>query len=64
MHACGGADNGREKRNVVIVSVLFPIAMDLALRCNTQRRVDVLRMREEPVLLRVATRAETLMREG
>jgi hypothetical protein len=48
----------------VIVSVLFPIAMDLALRCNTQRRVDVLRMREEPVLLRVATRAETLMREG
>ena len=34
MHACAGADNGGEKRNVLIVSVWLPIAIDLALRSN------------------------------
>ena len=34
------------KRNVVIGNVLLqPIALDLALRCSTHRRVDVQRMR-------------------
>jgi hypothetical protein len=33
------------KRNVLIGNVLLPIALDLALRCSTQRRVDVRRMR-------------------
>ena len=28
-----------EKRNVLIVSVLLPIAIDLALRSKTQRRI-------------------------
>ena len=45
VHASGGAENGREKRNVLIVRVLLPIAIDLALRSNMQRRVDVLVMR-------------------
>ena len=42
VHAGGGAENGGEKRNVLIVSVLLPIATDLALRSNMQRRVHVL----------------------
>jgi hypothetical protein len=47
------ANNGWEKRNFVIGSALLPIALDLALRSNKQRQVDVLRMREQPVLMMV-----------
>ena len=42
--AGGVADNGGKKRNVLIVSVLLPIIIDLALRSKTQRRIDVLQM--------------------
>ena len=45
----------REKRIVLIVSVLLPINIDLALCSNTQRRVDVLRMCQVPILQGVAT---------
>ena len=55
MHACACADNGGEKRNVLIVIVLLPIAIDLALRSNMQRRVDVLWVCEAPILQGVAT---------
>jgi hypothetical protein len=34
VHVGGGADNGGEKRNVLIASVLLPIIIDLALRSN------------------------------
>ena len=64
MHAggeFGGADNRGEKRNVLIVSVLLPIIIDLALRNKTQRRIEVLQMREQPVLLQVATAPEAVM---
>ena len=44
VHAGGCARNGGEKRNVLIVSVLLPRAIDLALRSNMERRVDVLRV--------------------
>ena len=54
LHAGGGAENGWEKRNVLIVSVLLPIAIDLALRSNVQRRVDVLEVCQAPILQRVA----------
>ncbi len=37
-----------------IVSVLLLIGSYLALRSNTQRRIQVLRVRQAPVLLRVA----------
>jgi hypothetical protein len=37
VHAGGGADNGREKRNFLIVSVLLPIIIDLALRSGASR---------------------------
>jgi hypothetical protein len=45
LQACTCADNGGEKRNVLIVSVLLPIAICLALRSKTQRRIEVLGMR-------------------
>jgi hypothetical protein len=34
VHAGGSAENSGEKRNVLIVRVLLPIAIDLALRSN------------------------------
>ena len=54
MHARACAYNGGEKRNVLIVSVLLPIAIDLALRSNMQRRVDVLRVCQAQILQVVA----------
>ena len=42
-----------EKRNVPIVSVLLLIGSYLLLRSNTQRRIQILRVRQAPVLLRV-----------
>ena len=51
----GSGHIGGEKRKVLIVSVLLPVAIDLALRSKTQRRIEVLRMREKPILLNVAT---------
>ena len=59
-NACAGGDDGWEKRNVLIVTVFLPIAIDLALRSNMQRRVDVLWMRQAPVLLRMTTAPKTL----
>ena len=55
MHAGECGDYGGEKRNVLIVNVLLPIAIDLALRSNMQRRVDVLWVCEAPILQGVAT---------
>ena len=52
MHAGGGGDNFGEKRNVLIVSVWLPIAIDLALRSN--RRVDVLLVCQASILQGVA----------
>jgi len=60
VHAGGSGDNGGEKRNILIVRVLLPMATDLALRSNMQRRVDVLWMRQAPVLLRMTTAPKTL----
>jgi hypothetical protein len=51
VHAGGSADNGGEKRNVLIVSVLLPKAVDLALRCKPQRRVEVVGVGEVPVFV-------------
>jgi hypothetical protein len=48
VHAGGGAANGWEKRNVLIVSVLLPIIIDLAVRSKTQTRIEVLRIVSNP----------------
>jgi hypothetical protein len=43
--AGGSAENGGEERNVLIVSVWLPIAIELALRSKKQRRIEILGMR-------------------
>ncbi len=64
MHAGGGADNGGEKRNVLLVSQLLPIAIDLALRSNMKRRVDVLRVCQFAILQGVAATPITFLRDA
>ncbi len=64
MHACAGADNGREQRNVLIVSVSCLLAIDLALRSNMQRRDDVLRVCQVAILQGVAATPITFMRDA
>jgi len=44
VHACGGANNRREKRHVLIVSVLLPKYNDFRLRSNTPMRAEILRV--------------------
>jgi hypothetical protein len=41
---CDGAENSGEKRNVLVVSALLPLAIHLARLCKLQRRVHVLRV--------------------
>ena len=52
LHGC--AHDSGEKRNVLIVSVLLPIGVDLTLRSNTQRAIEVLGVCEQTVLLHEA----------
>ena len=54
MHAAASTNDCGEKGNVLIVSVLLPIGVDLPLRSNTQRAIEVLRVCEQTVLLHVA----------
>ena len=61
MHAGGGTNDRGEKRNVLIVGVLLLIGSNLSLRSNTQRRVQILRVRQAPVLLHVAGRPKPVM---
>jgi hypothetical protein len=54
VHAGGCAHDGGEKRNVLIVSVLTPIGVELTLRSNTHLAIKVLRVSQVAVLLHVA----------
>ena len=56
-----GTNDRWEKRNVLIVSVLLLIGSNLTLRSNTQRRIQILRARQAPVLLHVAGRPNPVM---
>ena len=44
MHACGCARNRRQETNVLIVSVLFAVVVNLALRSKAQGRIEVVGM--------------------
>ena len=55
MHAGVSGDDGGQKRNVLIVSALLRIAIDLALRSKTHRRVEILGVGEVHILLNVDT---------
>ena len=46
MHAGGCARNRRQETNVLIVSVLFAVVVNLALRSNSQGRIEVVGMRK------------------
>ncbi len=61
MHAGGGTNDRGDKRNALIVSVLLLIGSNLTLRSNTQRRIQILRVRQAPVLLHVAGRPKPVM---
>ncbi len=54
VHAGECAHDGGEKRKVLIVSVLLSIAVNFALCSKTQRRIEVLGMRQQTVLVYVA----------
>ena len=49
MHAGGGTNDRWEKSNVLIVDVLLLIGSNLSLHSNTQRRIQILRVRQAPV---------------
>ena len=51
MHACGGARNRRQEGDVLIVSVLVAIGVNLALRSNAQGRIKVPGVRQLPILV-------------
>ena len=51
MHACGGARNRRQEGDVLIVSVLIAIVVNLALRSNAQGRIKVPGVRQLPILV-------------
>ena len=62
MYLC--VDNGWEKRNVLIVTVLLPIAVNFTLRSKTQRCLEVLVVRYHTFLLHVATAPKTVVGHG
>ena len=51
MHACGCARNRRQETNVLIVSVLFAVVVNLALRSNAQGRIEVVGMRKLTIVV-------------
>ena len=52
------------KKNVLIVSVSLPIAVNFALCSKTQRRIEILGMRLQTVLLHVGAGALTVVCDG
>jgi len=51
VHACGGARNRRQESNVLIVSILPAVFVNLTLRSNAQGRIKVAGMRKLSILV-------------
>ena len=51
VHACGGARNRRQESNVLIVSILPAVFVNLTLRSNAHGRIKVAGMRKLPILV-------------
>jgi len=51
VHACGCARDRRQESNVLIVSVLFAVVVNLALRSNSQGRIEVVGMRKLTIVV-------------
>ena len=64
VHTGGSGHDGGEKRNVLAVSVLLHISIDLALRSETQGQVDVLRDRQVAILQGVAATPITVVHDA
>ena len=64
MHACGGARNRRQEGDVLIVSVLPAVVVNLALRTNAQGRIKVAGMRELPILVGLGASAIAVRETG
>ena len=61
MHACGSARNRRQETNVLIVSILPAVVVNLALRSNAQGRIKVAGMRKLPILVGLGASAISLV---
>ena len=63
MHACGCARHRRQETNVLIVSVLFAVVVNLAaaLRSNAQGRIEVVGMRKLTILVGLGAFPVTIM---
>ena len=61
MHACGCARHRRQETNVLIVSVLFAVVVNLALRSNSQGRIEVVGMRKLTIVVGLGAFPVTIM---
>ena len=59
--ACGCARNRSQETNVLIVSVLFAVVVNLALRSNAQGRIEVVGMRKLTILVELGAFPVTIM---
>ena len=59
--ACGCARNRSQETNVLIVSVLFAVVVNLALRSNAQGRIEVVGMRKLTILVGLGAFPVTIM---
>ena len=61
MHACGCARNRRQETNVLIVSVLFAVVVNLALRSKAQGRIEVVGMCKLTIMVGLGAFPVTIM---
>ena len=61
MHACGCARNRRQETNVLIVSVLFAVVVNLALRSKAQGRIEVVGMCKLTIVVGLGAFPVTIM---
>ena len=61
MHACGCARNRMQETNVLIVSVLFAVVVNLALRSKAQGRIEVVGMCKLTIVVGLGAFPVTIM---
>ena len=61
MHACGCARNRRQETNVLIVSVLFAVVVNLALRSKAQGSIEVVGMCKLTIMVGLGAFPVTIM---
>ena len=61
VNACGCARNRRQETNVLIVSVLFAVVVNLALRSKAQGRIEVVGMCKLTIMVGLGAFPVTIM---